>query len=65
MVDKLAGIDIPWTTPPLISGYMASGGKISVVFLQLVILAATGLIYYPFFRIMDKKALEEEKGTQQ
>ncbi len=65
LVARLPGIDIPWTTPPLISGFLASGGKISVVLLQVVILAVTALIYYPFFKIMDKKALDEENGTQQ
>ena len=28
LVAKPAGIAVPWTMPPIISGYLATGGKI-------------------------------------
>lgn len=53
MVAKPAGIAVPWTMPPLISGYLATGGKISGSVMQLINLLITFIIYYPFFRIWD------------
>ncbi|MCP8969416.1 PTS cellobiose transporter subunit IIC [Ectobacillus ponti] len=63
MVAKTAGIAVPWTMPPIISGYMATGGKISGAVIQLVTIAINFLIYYPFFRIIDKQNLKMEQGT--
>ena len=61
LVAKMPGIDIPWTTPPIINAYLSSGGKISVVICQIAIIGISGLIYFPFFKIMDKQALREEQ----
>jgi PTS system cellobiose-specific IIC component len=63
LVARPAGIAVPWTTPMLISGYLASGGKISGAILQLVNFVVAGLIYYPFFRIWDNKKLDEEQSS--
>lgn len=63
IVARPAGIAVPWTTPILISGYLASGGKISGAILQLVNFVVAGLIYYPFFRIWDNKKLAEEQSS--
>ena len=62
LVGKLPGIELPWTTPPIINAYMASNGDLTVVLAQIVTLLVTALIYYPFFRIVDKQALAEEAG---
>ena len=62
LVGRLPGIDIPWTTPPIINAYMASNGDLTVVLAQIVVLIVTAVIYYPFFRIVDKQALAEEAG---
>jgi cellobiose PTS system EIIC component len=35
LVAKPAGIAIPWTTPPIIGGYLATGGHISEAAMQL------------------------------
>jgi PTS system cellobiose-specific IIC component len=60
LVAKLAGIAIPWTSPVIIGGYLASGGKISAAIMQLVGIIVAGLIYYPFFKIWDKQKADEE-----
>ncbi|MDR0300649.1 MAG: PTS transporter subunit EIIC [Streptococcaceae bacterium] len=39
---------VPWFTPPLVSGFLASGGDFKVVILQIVILIMTSLLYLPF-----------------
>lgn len=61
LVSKLPGIGIPWTTPNIINAYIGSGGSISVVVTQIIVLIVTGLIYYPFFKMIDKQALKEEQ----
>jgi len=62
IVAKPTGIAIPWTTPPVIAGWLVTGDyKGGVV--QIVNFFVTGIIYYPFFKMWDKKKLEEEKET--
>ncbi|MFZ5969841.1 MAG: PTS cellobiose transporter subunit IIC [Bacillota bacterium] len=61
IVARLAGIAMPWTSPIFVSGFLASGGKISVVALQAVNFLIMAAIYYPFFRVWDKKKCEEEE----
>ncbi|CAM3247433.1 PTS cellobiose transporter subunit IIC [Sporolactobacillus spathodeae] len=56
-----AGIAVPWTTPPIISGYLATGGHISGAIIQAVNIFISFFIYYPFFRAVDKQKLIEEK----
>ncbi|WP_331828098.1 PTS cellobiose transporter subunit IIC [Bacillus velezensis] len=65
MVAKPAGIAVPWTMPPLISGYLATGGKISGSVMQLINLLITFIIYYPFFRIWDLQKWREERAAEQ
>ncbi|AEV95930.1 PTS cellobiose transporter subunit IIC [Pediococcus claussenii] len=59
LVGKTIGVAVPWTTPPIISGYLATG-HLSGSILQLVNFLIGGAIYYPFFRIADRQALDEE-----
>lgn len=44
---------IPWTTPPLISGYLATGGDWRAVAVQALILVIGVLLYIPFVKIND------------
>ncbi|PQJ62185.1 EAL domain-containing protein [Photobacterium angustum] len=46
-----------WLMPPLLSGYVATGGAISGAILQAVIILIGVAIYYPFFKVMDKRNL--------
>ncbi|MGL4392679.1 MAG: PTS cellobiose transporter subunit IIC [Fusobacteriaceae bacterium] len=64
LVAKTIGIMIPWTTPPIISGYLVTGGKISGSVIQLINICLSVLIYYPFFVITDRKNLELEKNNK-
>lgn len=50
---------LPWTTPFFVKAFMAGG--ISLLIMVLILLAVNTLMYYPFFRIADKKAYEEEQ----
>lgn len=60
LVARMPGIDIPWTTPPILNAFLSSGGKVSVVVCQVVVILVSALIYYPFFKFIDTKALMEE-----
>lgn len=61
LVAKTAGILVPWTMPPILGGYLATGGHISGAVLQAVCLVVSIAIYYPFFRIMDNQYLLDEQ----
>lgn len=61
IVAKTMGVMVPWTTPPIISGYLATG-HLSGAVLQIVNIVIDGLIYYVFFKSMDRNHLAEEKG---
>lgn len=60
IVHKTVGIVIPWATPPIISGYLSTGGHISGSILQIVNIFVSFLIYYPFLKKIDNKKLKEE-----
>lgn len=56
------GAQIPWTTPPIIYGILQGSWKIAVWELFTIILA--GAMWFPFFKIADRKALEEEQSLE-
>ncbi|WP_028982954.1 PTS cellobiose transporter subunit IIC [Sporolactobacillus terrae] len=64
-VAKPAGILVPWTMPPLISGYLATGGRISGAVMQLVDIVIAFVVYYPFFSILDKQTVKMESEAEQ
>ena len=53
-------VAIPWTTPPLISGYLSTGGDWRAVIWQAVAIVISVLTYYPFFKASEKRELKEE-----
>ncbi|MGR5065137.1 EAL domain-containing protein [Photobacterium sp. DNB22_13_2] len=46
-----------WLIPPVMSGYVASGGAVSVAAFQLFLIFVGVAIYYPFFKVMDQRSL--------
>ncbi|PJW21074.1 PTS system, cellobiose-specific IIC component [Geobacillus thermodenitrificans] len=62
LVAKPSGVAVPWTTPFIISGYLATGGKISGSILQIVNFFIAFAIYYPFLMIWDKQKAAEEQA---
>lgn len=58
----LNGIQLSTGTPVLLSGFLA-GGWVAAVW-QVVLIALQFAIYFPFFRIIDKQALSEEKQSE-
>ena len=58
-VAHLTGVDPSWTVPQLLSGFLSGGW--SCALLQLINIIVNFVIWYPFFKILDNQALEEEK----
>lgn len=54
----LSGIQLPWSTPIVLLGFMLGGWRVALYQVGLIGLAM--LMYWPFFRILDKKAYAEE-----
>lgn len=57
------GVTIPWTTPPIISGFLATDWRGAV--LQAVLITAGIFIYMPFIKAMDKQYLMDEANATQ
>lgn len=51
----------PWTLPGPIGAYIATGGDIGAVILNIVLIIVSFLIYFPFFKIYDNKLYIEEQ----
>lgn len=63
IVPYMIGTSIPTGTPILFSGFIAYGSWKGVA-LQLVLIAVSTLIYYPFFKLCDNQELKLEKESQ-
>lgn len=62
LVPPPAGIIVPWTTPPILSGFLATGNAWQGAVLQAFNLAVVAFIWWPFLKIMDKNYYENEKS---
>ena len=60
LVPRTNGVAVPWTMPPIISGFLATN-SIRGSILQIALIVIDILIYYPFFRVVDKNYLKEEQ----
>ena len=56
-----SGVQIPWTTPVIISGLLATNWVGAI--LQGLLLIAGVFIYMPFIKIMDKQYLIDEANA--
>ena len=50
---------IPWTTPPVINSFLATGGDFMSAVVGLVILVVSIFIYIPFVKVMNKERAEK------
>ena len=60
LVHGTVGIAVPWTMPPIISGFLATGGHISGSVIQIICLVLDILIYLPFFSVIEKQNRRDE-----
>lgn len=56
---------VPWTMPPIISGYLVTGGHISGAILQLFNFVLAMAIYFPFVVACDRSVIRTEKAATQ
>ena len=57
------GIQIPWTTPVIISGFLATNWAGAL--LQLILLILGVIVYIPFIKMMDKQYLIDEANASE
>ena len=51
---------VPWTTPPILSAWLASGGSITCIITQVICMAVSILIYIPFVMAANKQKMASE-----
>ncbi|MDO4670468.1 MAG: PTS sugar transporter subunit IIC [Aerococcus sp.] len=61
LVPITSGINIPWPTPAIISGFLATNWAGAL--LQAGLLVIDFFIYLPFLKVLDNQYVAEEKGS--
>ncbi|MDQ0360188.1 PTS sugar transporter subunit IIC [Breznakia pachnodae] len=59
----LSGVQVPFGFPILANGFIAGGWMISL--LQVICIGVGVLVYFPFFKMLDKKAVIEEDAVEE
>ncbi|WP_410501980.1 PTS sugar transporter subunit IIC [Exiguobacterium acetylicum] len=62
-VEPFNALQVPWTTPPVISGFLISGWQGAL--LQIATIAMSVAIYLPFVRMQDQLSYGEELKAQE
>lgn len=63
MVATTTGVYIPWTLPPVLSGFIVTG-HLSGAVIQLINLCIGALIYLPFLKVVDRQYRANESPAQ-
>lgn len=63
LLSPMGGLMPPWTTPPVISGFLIGGPSYALA--QIVFLTIGAFMYLPFFKKADAMAYAQEKAAQQ
>lgn len=56
---SVVSVQIPWTIPPIIGGFLAAGWQGAVI--QILQMVAIFFLYLPFFKVLDKRKVKEEQ----
>lgn len=56
----LNGVQVPWTTPPIVSGFLIGGWKVAIW--QAIVLIISFFVYLPFAKIYDNMLYEKEQA---
>lgn len=64
LVPRPAGIIVPWTTPPILNGFLATGNAWQGAVLQAFNLFTVVVIWWPFLRLLDKSYYESEQENE-
>lgn len=58
LVGPFTAVQVPWTTPMILSGFIIGGWKAAV--LQICVFTMTLFVYFPFFKYQDNLAAAQE-----
>ena len=59
LVPLTNGVQLPWTTPIIFSGFLTTGWQGAV--LQVILLILGVFMYIPFIKMLDNQYLREEE----
>lgn len=65
VVARFTGVTIPWTLQGILGGLLGCQVPWQGLLLQVSILILDMVIWYPFIKIIDKQALQEEKASEE
>ncbi len=57
-------VEVPWTCPPVIFGFIATGGNIFGAISQLIVIAVSFLVYTPFLFIYERQQNKESAAAE-
>lgn len=60
VIPVMNGMEIPLGTPIVLSGMLCGGWKLALW--QVVLVLIQIACYFPFFKVLDNQAVNEEKG---
>ncbi|MBO4359212.1 MAG: PTS sugar transporter subunit IIC [Erysipelotrichaceae bacterium] len=58
-------VEVPWTTPPIIGAYLATGFNIPAAIWNAIEIVISFLVYRPFFKKQEAIELEMEKAKEE
>ena len=58
LVPLVAGYELPWVTPPIITGFIQGGWKLALW--QVVMLGVQFVLWYPFIKVYDRTLCQKE-----
>ena len=57
-----SGVMVPWTTPPIISGFLIGGWRTALW--QFVIIILSMIVYWPFIKKYDQFLVKQQNATK-
>ena len=57
-----SGVMVPWTTPPIISGFLIGGWRTALW--QFVIIILSMIVYWPFIKKYDQFLLKQQSAVK-
>lgn len=60
LVPIINGVNLTWTIPPVVSGFILCGWRGAV--LQVLLIVINTLVWFPFFKVQDHTAYLQEEG---
>lgn len=58
----LNGMQVPWTTPPVISGFIIGGWKVAIW--QAIVVVISFFVYLPFIKRYDNMLYQQEQAKE-